>query len=138
MNTWNATDAKRNFSQLLRAAEAQPQLVVRRGKPLGVVIGYQQFVRMEARQSTDTVAGWLDQLEKIRDQEADPVTDSAAQWAGSQRARMQGEGRVVAQADALIGACAWEHALILATRNIKHFEGFGIPLFNPFDHQASC
>ena len=67
-----------------------------------------------------------------------PVTDSAAQWAGSQRARMQREGRVVAQADALIGACAWEHALILATRNTKDFEGFGIPLFNPFDHQASC
>lgn len=74
MNTWNATDAKRNFSQLLRTAEAHPQLVVRRGKPLGVVIGYQQFVRMEAQQSTDTVAGWLDQLEEIRDQEADPVT----------------------------------------------------------------
>jgi predicted nucleic acid-binding protein len=67
-----------------------------------------------------------------------PITDSAAQWADSHRARMQREGRGVAQADALIGACAWEHALILATRNTKYFEGFGIPLFNPFDHQASC
>ena len=74
MNTWSATDAKRNFSQLLRAAEVQPQLVVRRGKPLGVVMGYQQFVRMEAQQSTNTVAGWLDQLEKIRDVEADLTT----------------------------------------------------------------
>lgn len=74
MNTWNATDAKRNFSQLLRAAEVHPQLVVRRGKPLGVIIGYEQFIRMEARQSTNTVAGWLDQLEEIRDREADPVT----------------------------------------------------------------
>ena len=66
-----------------------------------------------------------------------PVTDSATQWAGSQRARLEREGRVVAQADALIGACAWEHALILATRNTRDFEGFGIPLFNPFDHQVS-
>lgn len=66
-----------------------------------------------------------------------PVSDSAAQWAGSQRARLEREGRVVTQADALIGACAWEHALILATRNTRDFEGFGIPLFNPFDHQAS-
>jgi len=74
MNAWNATDAKRNFSQLLRAAEVQPQLVVRRGKPLGVVMGYQQFVRMEAQQSTNTVAGWRDQLEKIRDVEADLTT----------------------------------------------------------------
>jgi prevent-host-death family protein len=74
MDTWNATDAKRNFSQLLRSAEEHPQVVVRRGKPLGVIMGYEQFVRMEARQSTDTVAGWLDQLEQIRDREADPVT----------------------------------------------------------------
>jgi prevent-host-death family protein len=74
MNTWNATDAKRNFSQLLRTAEVHPQLVVRRGKPLGVIIGYQQYVRMEARQSSDSVAGWLDQLKEIRDQEADPRT----------------------------------------------------------------
>ena len=37
-------------------------------------MGYEQFVRMEARHSTDTVAGWLDQLKGIRDQEADPIT----------------------------------------------------------------
>lgn len=30
-----------------------------------------------------------------------------------------------------------EHALVLATRNTRDFEGFGIPLFNPFDHQVS-
>lgn len=66
-----------------------------------------------------------------------PVTDSAVQWAGAQRARLEREGRVVAQADALVGACAWEHALILATRNTKDFEGLGIPLYNPFDYQAS-
>lgn len=66
-----------------------------------------------------------------------PVTDSAAQWAGSQRARLEREGRIITQADALIGGCAWEHALILATRNTKDFEGFGIPLFNPFDHQPT-
>ena len=64
-----------------------------------------------------------------------PVTDSAAQWAGSQRARLQAEGRVISQADALIAGCAWEHALVLATRNTRDFEGFGIPLFNPFDHR---
>lgn len=66
-----------------------------------------------------------------------PVTDTAAQWAGFQRARLQSEGRTVHQADALIAACAWEHALILATRNTKDFEGFGVPLFNPFDHSPA-
>lgn len=74
MKTWNATEAKRSFSQLLRSAEVHPQLVVRRGKPLGVMMGYQQYSRMEARQSADTVAGWLDQLKVISDQEADPDT----------------------------------------------------------------
>ena len=36
-------------------------------------MGYEQFVRMEARQSTDTVAGWLDQLKDMQGTEADPV-----------------------------------------------------------------
>lgn len=66
-----------------------------------------------------------------------PVSDTAAQWSGDQRARLQTEGRTVSQADALIAACAWEHALVLATRNVKDFDGLGIPLFNPFDYRCA-
>ena len=34
--------------------------------------------------------------------------------------------------DAMIAACAQAHALTVVTRNVRDFERFGVPLFNPF------
>lgn len=62
-----------------------------------------------------------------------PVTVAAAHWSGERRAMLEATGRTVTQADALIAACAWECGLILATRNVEDFKGFGVPLFNPFE-----
>ncbi len=54
-------------------------------------------------------------------------------WTGEARGRLAAEGRTVHQADALIAASAWRHGLVLATRNVRDFEGFGIALLNPFE-----
>jgi len=35
--------------------------------------------------------------------------------------------------DALLAACAKRHNLTVATRNVKHFKDFGVPVFNPFN-----
>lgn len=35
--------------------------------------------------------------------------------------------------DAMIAATAIVHELTVATRNVKDFESFGVPLFNPFE-----
>jgi predicted nucleic acid-binding protein len=61
-----------------------------------------------------------------------PVTVAAAHWSGERRAMLASAGRTVTQADALIAACAWELGLILATRNVDDFRGFGVPLLDPF------
>jgi predicted nucleic acid-binding protein len=61
-----------------------------------------------------------------------PVTVAAAHWSGERRAMLASAGRTVTQADALIAACAWELGLILATRNVEDFRGFGVPLLDPF------
>lgn len=61
-----------------------------------------------------------------------PVTEAEAQWSGERRAQLGAQGRTVHQADSFIAACAWHHGLVLATRNTRDFEGFGIPLFDPF------
>jgi len=37
-----------------------------------------------------------------------------------------------AGADLLIAATAMEHGLAVVTRNVRHFEGTGVPLVNPF------
>jgi predicted nucleic acid-binding protein len=62
-----------------------------------------------------------------------PVSADTAIWSGEKRALLESAGRIITQADSLIAACAWENGLILATRNVKDFQGFGIPLLNPFE-----
>ena len=60
------------------------------------------------------------------------VTTEEVFWAAEKRGILSLEGRQVYQADALIAAAAWRSGLVLATRNIRDFEQFGIALFNPW------
>lgn len=75
---------------------------------------------------------WLRQMLEAKGQIL-PVSENAAQWCGEKRAFLEAAGRTVTQADALIASCAREHGMILATRNTRDFQGFGIPVLNPFD-----
>jgi predicted nucleic acid-binding protein len=61
------------------------------------------------------------------------VTVAAAHGSGEKRAVLESAGRPVTQTDSLIAACAGELGLVLATRNVDDFRGFGVPLFNPFE-----
>jgi predicted nucleic acid-binding protein len=62
-----------------------------------------------------------------------PVTEAIAARAGQLRGRLRLEGRRRTQADMLIAATAQAHQLALATRNIRDFDGCGIPVVNPFE-----
>ena len=44
---------------------------------------------------------------------------------------MQGKSETLLE-DGLIAATAIEHGLVVATRNMRDFEVFGAPVFNPF------
>lgn len=37
--------------------------------------------------------------------------------------------------DAMIAACALTHKLTVVTRNVRDFEHFDVPVFNPFEHR---
>jgi predicted nucleic acid-binding protein len=65
-----------------------------------------------------------------------PVDMGDVLWAGERRAMLDRDGRTVSQADALLAAAAWRSGLVLATRNVRDFEGFGIPLLNPFERRG--
>jgi predicted nucleic acid-binding protein len=61
-----------------------------------------------------------------------PISTAIAKCCGEMRGQFRKAGKIRTQADLLIAATAFEHHLILATRNIKDFEDSQIELFNPF------
>lgn len=62
-----------------------------------------------------------------------PVTASIAQRAGILRGRFRARGISRSAQDMLIAATAIEHQLIVATRNVRDFQGCGLRMVNPFD-----
>jgi len=61
-----------------------------------------------------------------------PVTAGIAKRSGEIRGQLQVRGETRSSADMIIASTAQEHQLTLVTRNVRHFEDCGIPLFNPF------
>ncbi|REJ85085.1 MAG: type II toxin-antitoxin system VapC family toxin [Acidobacteria bacterium] len=61
-----------------------------------------------------------------------PVTAEIAGRAGALRGALRRDGIQRTQADMFIAATALAHQLMLATRNVRDFEGCGISVVNPF------
>jgi predicted nucleic acid-binding protein len=74
---------------------------------------------------------WLDEL-LLLSPVVIAIDARIARVAGALRANRDAKGRPVAQADMLVAACALTSGLVLATRNVRDFEGCGVALFNPF------
>jgi predicted nucleic acid-binding protein len=77
------------------------------------------------------LAEWLDRLLAIPP-EILPVDERVARAAGSLRAERASAGVIMAQADALVAGTARVTGRVLVTRNVRHFEGCGVALLNPF------
>ena len=65
-----------------------------------------------------------------------PLDRSGAEWAARFRAEARGEGRVLDLGDALIAGTARANDLAVATRNVRDFEGFGVEVVNPWEHES--
>jgi len=63
-----------------------------------------------------------------------PFDDAAALVYGRLVARAQSQGRPPQVGDAQIAAVARRHGMTVATRNVRDFEVFGVPVVNPWDH----
>ena len=66
--------------------------------------------------------------QRILDFDAD-----AARLYGLLAARRRHQGRPLSMADGQIAATARSHSLVLATRNVRDFDGCDLDLLNPFD-----
>lgn len=62
-----------------------------------------------------------------------PVTEEIAERWGALTGEQRSLGRQVTMADGLIAATALEHGLVLATRNVRDFEGLGVSIVNPWE-----
>lgn len=62
-----------------------------------------------------------------------PVTREVGRRAGELRGSLRRRGITRSQADMLIAATALVHGCVVATRNVKDFEGCGVEVFNPWE-----
>ena len=72
MKTWSSADAKRRFATILKDLATEPQVVELRGKPVGVFISYESYTKNQKAFSQKNLAGWLEELGPLHDQEGDP------------------------------------------------------------------
>jgi len=54
MNSWSTSEAKNKFASLINSSQNKEQIVLRYGKPVAVVIGYEQYLA----KSQNTVSIW--------------------------------------------------------------------------------
>ena len=71
MNTWKAADAKRHFSQVLEGLATAPQILLLRGKPVGVVVAYEDFLTSQRLVGEKGLSSWLDDLKALHEEEGD-------------------------------------------------------------------
>ncbi|PDT10334.1 type II toxin-antitoxin system VapC family toxin [Rhizobium sp. M1] len=109
-------DEDRSFISIVSIAE------IRRGVAL-----------MDNGRKRDALAEWLARdLPQRFERRIIPVDEPVALSWGDLMGRAKRSGRGLLSMDGLIAATAIAHDLILATRNTRDFEGFGIELIDPW------
>lgn len=84
----------------------------------------------------DELDGWLSQLVTRFSDRILPVDlDVMDRWAALAEAQ-RAAGRSTGMTDELIAATAEAHGLTIVTRNLKHFEHLGRPVFSPWSDAA--
>jgi len=89
---------------------------------------------MPAGQRRDDLASWI--ADDLTDRFAGRVLDVdrrvADAW-GSVMARGQRSGRTLTVMDAFFAATAKSHDMTLVTRNVRDFDGLGVPVLDPWE-----
>ena len=75
---------------------------------------------------------WLDDLRaRYENRTIDITADIADRW-GRMAGEMRAKGKPMPVMDGFIAATAIVHSCVVATRNIRHFEPFGIDVIDPW------
>lgn len=122
---------KRPDARVVAFVEATPRILV------SVILFHELNYGLEiaSREQKFRLAAFLAAMRDRFGPKAIPVDVAIAETAGSLRAFAKDQGRVLTVSDSLIAATALAKAVPLATRNVKDFEGLGLPLIDPFSHR---
>ena len=78
MHAWKINEAKAKFSELIKAVEKEPQLIMNREKEVSVMINYAQFLEYQKlleSHKKPAISDFLAQLKKIDPPKKDfPIT----------------------------------------------------------------
>ncbi|MDR3536635.1 MAG: type II toxin-antitoxin system VapC family toxin [Acetobacteraceae bacterium] len=88
--------------------------------------------RTGAARKADRLTAWLETLLHLYGARILPLDVATARALGSLADRARGVGLAPGFADLAIAATAHIHDLTVLTRNLRHFQGFGISLHDPF------
>ncbi|HEY9422017.1 MAG TPA: PIN domain-containing protein [Thermoanaerobaculia bacterium] len=88
--------------------------------------------RLAAGKKREFLEGWLAEL-LGSDCDVLPFDGSAALVCAALESEARRSGRAFELRDLLILAIAKSHDLGIATRNVAHFRGFGVPVYDPFN-----
>jgi predicted nucleic acid-binding protein len=92
--------------------------------------------RVGASAKADRLRTWLDSVQQRYAARILPLDLLVAQTTGKMLDKARGRGTTPGFEDTAIAATAARHGLTVVTRNVKHFEVFEIPLFNPYTGAA--
>jgi len=84
-------------------------------------------VRRNEKDFARRLEAWLAVLRSVYGDRVLAVTDETALLWGELSVELGNDGF-----DLLIAATALQHRLTVVTRNLRHFDGTGVPLFDPF------
>jgi predicted nucleic acid-binding protein len=94
--------------------------------------GIAKSQREGATRKSSDLASWLETVLHLYGDRILAFDAPTARIAGAIADRARGQGHAPGFADIIIAATAQRHGLTLLSRNLKHFEPFGVPVLDPF------
>jgi predicted nucleic acid-binding protein len=94
--------------------------------------GIAKLRREGARRKSADLAAWLEALLHLYGNRVLAFDVATARIAGAISGRARGQGQMPGFADIMIAATARHHRLTILSRNLRHFEPFGVAVIDPF------
>jgi toxin FitB len=94
--------------------------------------GIAKLLREGARRKSTDLAAWLEAVLHLYDDRVLAFDVATARIAGVISDRARGQGQMPGFADIMIAATAQHHGLTILSRNLRHFESFGVAVIDPF------